>query len=129
VTRHEQRLWTRRTFCARAFIGAFAPLAAGALASSHARAVEPGGEVFVVGIEDFVFAPAQITIPVGATVKWVNHDDVPHTIVEKALGFKSAALDTNDSFNHRFDTPGEVDYFCSLHPHMTGSIVVVPKSS
>jgi len=77
-----------------------------------------------VAISNFTFTPNQLTIGPGTTVKWVNHDDIPHLVAEKALAFKSQALDTNDSFSFTFTKPGDVEYFCVLHPHMTGKITV-----
>jgi plastocyanin len=61
---------------------------------------------------------------VGTTVKFVNHDDIPHTVVEKKLSFRSKALDTDDAYSYTFATAGSFDYFCSLHPHMVGKIIV-----
>jgi plastocyanin len=80
-----------------------------------------------VVIDNFSFAPAVLTIPAGTTVTWTNRDDIPHTVTESAQHFKSTALDTDDSFSHTFDEPGTYEYFCSLHPKMTGRIVVEPK--
>jgi len=77
-----------------------------------------------VAISNFTFTPNELTIAPGTTVKWVNHDDIPHLVAEKALAFKSQALDTNDSFSFTFTKPGEVEYFCVVHPHMTGKIIV-----
>jgi plastocyanin len=77
-----------------------------------------------VTIDNFTFAPATITVEPGAIVKWLNRDDIPHTVVAKSLTFRSKALDTDDSFSHQFDDVGVVDYFCSLHPHMTGRVIV-----
>ena len=75
-------------------------------------------------ISNFTFTPNELTIAPGTTVKWVNHDDIPHLVAEKGLAFKSQALDTNDSFSFTFIKPGDVEYFCVLHPHMTGKITV-----
>jgi plastocyanin len=80
-----------------------------------------------IHIDNFAFTPAEVTISPGTTVTWVNRDDIPHAIAEKGLAFKSKAMDTDESFTHTFDAAGEIDYFCSLHPHMTGKIIV--KSS
>ncbi|HEY0224233.1 MAG TPA: cupredoxin family copper-binding protein [Pseudolabrys sp.] len=77
-----------------------------------------------VKIDNFTFSPPQITVKAGTTITWVNHDDIPHTVVSKTLAFKSKAMDTDDKFSFTFATPGTFPYFCSLHPHMTGSIVV-----
>jgi plastocyanin len=76
-----------------------------------------------VTIDNFTFAPAQLTVKVGDTVIWKNHDDIPHTIVS-AGKFRSKALDTDDSYSFTFTAAGDYKYFCSLHPHMTGTIKV-----
>ena len=77
-----------------------------------------------VKIDNFTFAPARITAKVGTTITWVNEDDIPHTIASATKAFKSKALDTDDKFAFTFTTPGTYEYFCSLHPHMTGTIVI-----
>jgi plastocyanin len=77
-----------------------------------------------VTIDNFVFTPERLTIKAGTTVIWTNRDDIPHTVASKDRRFKSKAMDTDESFSFTFSTPGEYSYFCSLHPHMTGTIVV-----
>ena len=77
-----------------------------------------------VDIDQFTFLPQRITVKAGTTVTWINEDDVPHTIVSSSKVFKSKALDTADKFSFTFTTPGVYEYFCSLHPHMTGATVV-----
>lgn len=77
-----------------------------------------------VKIDNFTFNPQQVTVKVGTTVTWTNHDDIPHIVISQTTLFKSNALDTEDKFSFTFTTPGNYPYFCSLHPHMTGSIVV-----
>src|SRR5471032_1692980 len=77
----------------------------------------------IVTIDNFTFQPAQLTVKVGTTVTWKNHDDIPHTVVS-AGKFRSKTLDTDDSFTFTFTAAGEYKYFCSLHPHMTGTIKV-----
>jgi plastocyanin len=77
-----------------------------------------------VKIDNFSFSPASIMVPVGATVRWTNADDIPHTIVSDDKTFKSKALDTDEQFNYTFTKPGTYSYFCSIHPKMTGKIVV-----
>jgi plastocyanin len=77
-----------------------------------------------ISIDNFTFTPATLTIERGTMVKWLNRDDIPHTVVDKSLAFKSPALDTDDSFSRQFNESGVIDYFCSLHPHMTGKIIV-----
>jgi len=76
-----------------------------------------------VTIDNFTFAPAELTVKVGTTVTWTNHDDIPHTVVS-AGKFRSKTLDTDNSFSFTFTQAGDYKYFCSLHPHMTGMIKV-----
>ena len=78
----------------------------------------------VITIDNFTFSPKELTVAVGTTVKWVNHDDIPHTIVEKKTTFRSKALDTDDSYSFTFTSAGDFDYFCGLHPHMVGKVIV-----
>jgi plastocyanin len=87
------------------------------LGSAQARADES------VTIDNFTFQPAQLTVKVGTTVTWKNHDDIPHAIVS-AGKFRSKTLDTDDSYSFTFTAAGDYKYFCSLHPHMTGTITV-----
>jgi plastocyanin len=75
-------------------------------------------------VDNFRFAPAATTVPAGATVTWMNHDDVPHNIVSTDKKFVSPVLDTDQQFSYRFDAPGTYPYYCSLHPKMTGQVVV-----
>jgi plastocyanin len=80
-------------------------------------------EEIKVKIDNFTFSPAELTVKVGDTVTWTNHDDIPHTVVS-AGKYRSKTLDTDDSFSFTFATAGDYKYFCSLHPHMTGMIKV-----
>jgi plastocyanin len=75
-------------------------------------------------IDNFSFGPAMAFVPAGTTITWTNRDDVPHNVVSTAHEFKSPVLDTAEQFSYRFDTPGTYKYFCSIHPKMTGQIVV-----
>jgi len=113
----------------RAVIGAMllGPLAGAFIAFGAVGAEEASGNV--VNIDNFTFAPAELTVAVGTTVKWLNRDDIPHTVVEGARVFRSKALDTDDSYSFTFANAGTFSYFCSLHPHMTGKIVVKDKTS
>ena len=79
-----------------------------------------------IGIDNFAFTPSVLTIKAGTTVVFKNHDDIRHLVVDAGGKFHSKALDTNDSFCVTFDKPGEIAYFCGLHPHMTGKIIVAP---
>jgi plastocyanin len=77
-----------------------------------------------VMVENFSFQPGTLTVKVGTTVTWVNHDDEPHTVNENNKTFKSGTLDTDAKFSYKFTSPGTYSYFCSLHPRMTGQIIV-----
>jgi plastocyanin len=81
-------------------------------------------EANTVIIDNFTFTPKELTVPVGTTVKWVNHDDIPHTVMETNKSFRSKPLDTNDTFSFTFAAAGTFNYFCSLHPQMVGKVVV-----
>lgn len=102
-------------------VGAF--LAFGAVSAEEANTVT---------IDNFSFTPPELTVAVGTTVKFINRDDIPHTVVDKNLAkavdktkaLKSKALDTDDSYSYTFASAGTYDYFCSLHPHMQGKIIV-----
>lgn len=77
-----------------------------------------------IKIDNFTFTPTSITVPVGSTVRWSNHDDIPHTVVSEDKSFMSKALDTDDNFSFTFTKPGTYSYYCSIHPRMTGKIIV-----
>jgi plastocyanin len=77
-----------------------------------------------VVIDNFSFTPATPSVPVGTTITWTNRDDVPHNVVSTEQKFKSPVLDTDEHFSHRFVAPGAYEYFCSIHPKMTGRIMV-----
>jgi plastocyanin len=82
----------------------------------------------MVKIDNFTFSPQTLKVSAGTTVTWKNEDDIPHTVTSTTKVFKSSALDTDDNFSFTFTTPGVYEYFCSLHPHMTGAIVVEAKT-
>ena len=96
----------------------FAGVAALLLAATPAQAADAA-----VKIGNFTFGPQELKVKAGTTVTWTNEDDIPHTIVSIS-NFRSKALDSDDKFSFTFTTPGTYKYFCSLHPHMTGTIVV-----
>jgi plastocyanin len=77
-----------------------------------------------VKIDNFVFGPQTLTVPAGTTVTWTNSDDIPHTAVSTDGVFKSKVMDTNEKFSYTFTKPGTYSYFCSVHPKMTGKVVV-----
>ena len=78
----------------------------------------------VVVVKNFSFLPATLHVRAGATVTWKNADGEPHTVVSDSGTFRSAAMDEGDSFQVTFDRPGAYRFFCSIHPHMTGTIIV-----
>ena len=77
-----------------------------------------------VKIDNFSFGPATLTVAVGTTVTWTNRDDIPHTVVSDDKVFKSRVLDTDEKFSFTFTKLGTYPYFCSVHPKMTGKVVV-----
>jgi plastocyanin len=83
-------------------------------------------KVVEIKIDNFSFSPAETTVAPGTEVKWVNHDDVPHTATSTARpkAFDSGTLDTDGTYSHVFDKPGTYEYFCAVHPKMTGKIIV-----
>ena len=129
------RRWTMRLGCVLAAAGALATAAIPAGAHQHAAAI--GGapavaaEAVVAGeaavsVDNFTFSPAVITVPAGTRVVWTNRDDIPHTVVgaDDPRALRSPPLDTDDRFAFTFAAPGTYRYFCSLHPHMQGTVVV-----
>jgi plastocyanin len=81
-------------------------------------------ETTEVKIDNFSFGPAALTVPVGTTVTWTNRDDIPHTVVSTDGVFKSKVLDTDEKFTYTFSKAGTFPYFCSIHPKMTGKVIV-----
>ncbi len=107
---------------------AMAVIGLGGIVGEHksfaASAQEKTASTAEVKIDNFVFGPAAITVPVGTTVTWVNRDDIPHTVVSTDRVFKSKVLDTDEKFSYTFTKAGEYPYFCSIHPKMTGKVIV-----
>lgn len=81
-------------------------------------------ETTEVKIDNFSFGPGTLTVPAGTTVIWINRDDIPHTVVSTEGVFKSKVLDTDEKFSFTFGKAGSYPYFCSIHPKMTGKVVV-----
>ena len=77
-----------------------------------------------VVVDNLSFAPATTAVSVGTTITWTNHDDVPHNVVSTERKFASPVLDTDEQFSHTFDAAGTYKYYCSIHPKMTGQVVV-----
>jgi plastocyanin len=112
------------------FIGSLAAtlvLGVGALSAGQRRfelSVQQKPETAEVKIDNFSFGPAALTVPVGTTVTWTNRDDIPHTVVSTDDAFKSKVLDTDEKSSFTFSKAGSYPYFCSIHPKMTGKVVV-----
>lgn len=98
------------------------------LAVARAGAIDATGKLTEVKITDFAFSPLALTVALGTTVTWTNEDDEPHTVDATTRAFKSGVLDTDQKFSFTFTTPGTYKYFCALHPHMTGTILVEAAS-
>jgi plastocyanin len=112
----------KKSILRSAVLGGVLGLAAGFAVMATVLAATPQNAE--VKIDNFTFGPQSVTIKAGTTVTWTNEDDIPHTVVATAKAFKSKVLDTDDKFSFTFTTAGSYEYFCSLHPHMTGTIVV-----
>jgi amicyanin len=115
--------------------GAIVAAALGAAtATALAAVVLPGWadtapQTIAVSIDNFTFTPPTLTVKAGTTVTWTNKDDIPHGIAATNNAFtRSKALDTDDSYSFTFTTPGTYQYFCYIHPHMVGTIVVEAAS-
>jgi len=95
-----------------------------AASSTVTAADQPSQANAEIKIDNFVFGPQTLTVPVGATVTWTNKDDIPHTTVSTDGVFKSKVMDTDEKFSYKFDKAGTYSYYCSVHPKMTGKVVV-----
>jgi plastocyanin len=108
--------------------GLVVSVAVGLLLAAEAKSIDSGaqqtGGAVEVNIDNFSFGPERITVPAGTTVTWTNRDDIPHTVVSDDKLFKSRVLDTDEKFSYTFSRPGTYAYFCSVHPKMTGKVVV-----
>jgi plastocyanin len=101
-------------------------LSAFALAGDMKDADSTSSKQNTIEIKDFAFNPQTITVKSGQTITWINRDEEPHTVVSVEKQFKkSSALDTDQTFTITTGAPGTYTYFCSVHPKMTGTIVVV----
>jgi plastocyanin len=87
-------------------------------------AAQGAPQMVEVKIDNFSFGPQALTIAPGTKVTWTNRDDIPHTVVSTEGVFKSRVLDTDEKFSFTFDKPGNYPYFCSIHPKMTGTVIV-----
>jgi plastocyanin len=109
---------------------AFLLVAAGSLVlasckdASRVSAQEKKQQTVEAKIDNFSFSPPVVTVAVGTTITWTNHDDIPHTVVSADGVFKSKVLDTDDKFSFTFTKAGIFPYYCSIHPKMTAKVVV-----
>jgi len=94
------------------------------IGTAGSRAAAADSSTVAVQIDNFSFTPQEIKVKAGSTITWTNRDDIPHTVVSTDEAFKSKALDTDDKFTTTLTKPGTYTYFCSIHPKMTGKIVV-----
>jgi len=78
----------------------------------------------LVRIDNFTFTPAEITVTAGTPVTWINGDDIPHTVAATNHAFRSKVMDTGQQYTFTFAAPGTYEYFCALHPHMLGRVIV-----
>ena len=108
----------------RRFALLFVLAAPAAVSPPQAAVAAASAKVQKVAIDNFAFAPQVIVVAPGTTVTWTNADDDPHTVVATDKSFHSTAMDTDESYSFTFTHPGEYAYFCSLHPHMTGKVIV-----
>lgn len=111
-TKNVRRVWW--------MLAATSALLAATAALSVARAETPNAVV----IKNFMFSPMELTVKAGSTVTWKNLDGEPHTVVNDAGMFRSAALDQNDTYQFKFDKPGVYKVFCGIHPNMKETITV-----
>ena len=95
-------------------------LIASGLTAAHVAAVG----VAAVDIKEFAYTPPTLAVPAGTTVRWINHDEEPHTITSVSGAFGSAGLSHDDMFAQTFTHPGTYEYFCALHPHMKAVVIV-----
>jgi plastocyanin len=93
---------------------------------SFVASAQEKASMMEVKIDNFSFGPATLTVPVGIMVMWTNRDDIPHTVVstDDPKTFKSKVLDTDEKFSYTFSKAGTYAYFCSIHPKMTGKVIV-----
>ena len=98
----------------------------GAESASPAASGESATQVVVVKIGNFTYEPQTLKVKAGTQIKWVNEDDVPHTVTGSQAGspLHSSALDTDDSYTVTVDSAGTYPYFCAIHPHMVGTLIV-----
>jgi plastocyanin len=106
------------------FAGSSSVTASDQPANDQPASDQPSVASAAVKIDNFVFGPQTITVAVGTTVTWTNSDDIPHTAVSTDGVFKSKVMDTDEKFSYTFTKPGTYSYYCTIHPKMTGKVLV-----
>ncbi len=103
-----------------------AALSGGVYAVSSTARGARAAEAAQVTIDNFTFSPARLSVAAGARVTWINRDDIPHTVTsrDEPRVLRSPPLDTGDAYAVTLEKPGEYHYFCALHPHMQGTVIV-----
>jgi plastocyanin len=130
---YTSRLATSLVIATAAYFLASGPVTASPVATAAVRgktlSAKPAAAAgpVMVKISNFTFGPKEVTVKVGQTITWTNDDDIPHTVVATDKSFRSKVLDTGQSFSFTFTKPGQIAYFCSLHPMMTGKVNVAAK--
>jgi plastocyanin len=124
--RKEDRRATQasRSMNAGAVLALSLVLVGGAIGRPSVTAAQEKPATNAVTIDNFSFGPMELTIPAGTEVTWINRDDIPHVIMSVDHKFRSRALDTDDKYSFKFQDPGTYEYFCAVHPKMTGKIIV-----
>ena len=123
-TKRNARIQVFRAINRGAVLGLSLLLMSGAVRWPSATEAQEKLATNEVSIDNFSFTPTELTISMGTQVTWVNKDDVPHTVVSVDHNFKSKALDTDEKFSFTFRDAGTYEYYCSVHPKMTGKIIV-----
>jgi plastocyanin len=100
-------------------------LLAGAALVTGAATANAADDKQIVVIDNHAFLPPDLEVKAGTTIEWVNRDGDEHDVTENRKAFRSPILDKGEAWKRRFDQPGTVEYYCSLHPHMVGTIRVV----
>jgi plastocyanin len=116
----------RKSVCIASFVGALtaATVLMPAPQKLQAQASQTAPATIEASIDNFSFSPGTLTVAIGATVTWTNRDDIPHTVFSTEGVFKSRVMDTDEKFSYTFSKAGVFPYFCSIHPKMTGKVVV-----
>jgi plastocyanin len=118
-----------KSFCTLLVLAFAVPLALLAAGVGSPQTAPPASDAaaYAINIKDFMFTPRNLVIPVGSKVTWTNKDEEPHKVAEVNSLFTSQPLDTDEAFTYQFKTPGRYEYFCTVHPRMTGTITVENK--